>query len=68
MTWMKSGNINFTLDTHVMDLILSAEVFKLNMMLYQNILDSRYWGPKFSKFQTNDKKCLNGPIYTSKPK
>jgi hypothetical protein len=63
---MKSGNTNFTLDTQVTDLLLSAEAFNLNMMLYQNILGSRYWGPKFSKFQTNDKKCLNVPIYMSK--
>jgi hypothetical protein len=38
---MKSGNINSTLDTQVTDLLLS-EVFNLNIMLYQNILGSRY--------------------------
>lgn len=39
---MKSGNINFTLDTQVTDLLLPAEVFNLNMMLYQNVLGSRH--------------------------
>lgn len=65
---MKSGNINFRLDTQVTDLLLSAEVLNLNMILYQNVQGSKYQGPKFSKFRANDKKCLNVPIYTSKHK
>jgi hypothetical protein len=31
---MKSGNINYTLDTQVTDLLLPAEVFNFNIMLY----------------------------------